>query len=141
MRLIPPFAPALRVRLGRPGAGVADTSSHRLSLPGVSSTSPSVSSPSSSCPDKPNRLAAGVASSALRRENDDNALGGDGVESGADEGAVVWDDDEGIRSFLAGVENAEPNELKEKSGWVPMDWADVSGRLLSAADILLLARR
>ena len=117
VRLIPPFDPALRVRLGRPGADTSVASPPHRSAPfrasGVSNTSPSSSSASSV---SPKRLDKGVASSARRLEND--PFGG--------ETAVVPVEVEGMRSLRAGVENVEVNEPRDMSGTVPEDCADVS---------------
>lgn len=98
--------------------GVSGASPHCLS-PGVFKRSPSSSS---SCPDKPNLLLAGVPSSAFFLEYDVAAVvGGEGVESWADEGAVVPDDVDGTRKPLAGVDNPEPSDPSERSGIDPMD--------------------
>lgn len=130
-----PFAPLApeRARLGRvPAMGVSGPSPQAFS-PGVFKRSPS---PSSSCPDKPNRRLAGVPSSTFRLENAE-VVGGEGVDKGADDGAVVPDDVDGTRRpGLAGVDIPEFSEPSERSGIVPMDWfKDASGRELSAADI------
>lgn len=47
---------------------------------------------------------------------------------------MAWDEPEGTRG-LAGVEKPDAKEPRERSGWVPRDWMDVSGRMFSAADI------
>lgn len=62
------------------------------------------------------------------------------MDSGADEGTV---DVDGIRRLLerAGVDIPDPSEHNDMSaGMDPADWFsnDVSGRVLSAADILTL---
>ena len=149
VKLRPPFppapAPALRVRLGRPGAATSDAVPHRLSLPsGVSNTSPSCSSrdsPSSSW--LPNRLATGVASSARLFANDVVPSGEDGEPSGPEETAVVPLAAEGIRRLRAGVENVELSEPRDMSGTVPADCVDVSALAFRAADIMrrLVRRR
>jgi hypothetical protein len=61
---------------------------------------------------------------------------GEGVDSGADDGAVVPEDADGTRKVcLAGVDIPEPIE-SDNSGIVPAElFRDVSGRELSAADI------
>lgn len=64
--------------------------------------------------------------------------GGEGVDIGADDGAVVPEDVEGTRRLWVrrGVDIPEPREPSDRSGIVPIDWfKDVSGRELSAADI------
>lgn len=65
------------------------------------------------------------------------------MDSGADEGAV---DVDGIRRLLgrAGVDIPEPSEPNDMSaGMDPKDWFsnDVSGRVLRAADIIVVNRR
>ena len=113
----PPFAPALRVRDGRPGAEISSESRKLFSFPGVSNTfSLSLSSMSSS---PPFRLpsATGVGSSSLRRVNC-AALGGDGVDNGADDVAV---EPEACRRFRPGVEKPEANEGSERSSSLPLD--------------------
>jgi hypothetical protein len=64
------------------------------------------------------------------------AGGGEGVERGTDDGAVVPDDAEGTRKVcLAGVDIPEPID-SDKSGIDPEELCrEVSGRELSAADI------
>jgi hypothetical protein len=59
----------------------------------------------------------GMASSPLRRMC---ARGGDGVDMGADEGAVVLEETEDTLSDLEGVGTAEMREPRERSG-VPKD--------------------
>ena len=128
VKLIPPFDPALRVRLGRPGADTSAASPHRsgpFRASGVSNTSPSSSSTSSA---SPKRLDMGVASSARRLEKDPFG-----------ETAVVPVEVEGMRSFRAGVENVEANEPRETSGIVPEDCADVSAWAFSAADMVAMS--
>ncbi|KAI0823798.1 hypothetical protein BC628DRAFT_479470 [Trametes gibbosa] len=131
---------ALRVRACRPPTTLVPPA-HRFSRPsGVSNTSASCSSRDSSSSWLPNRFPTGVASSARLFANV-NPLGGDGVDSGPDETAVVAVDVDGIRRFRAGVENVEVNEPREMSGTVPADCVDVSARALSAADIVVRNRR
>ena len=116
----------MRVRLGRPGVAASVTSAHFSFRPsGVSRTSPSCSSPSSSCP---RRFELGVASSARLLANE--AVEGDT--------AVVPVDEDGIRRLRAGVENVEVNEPSEMSGTVTDDCPDVSPRAFSAADITVV---
>jgi hypothetical protein len=76
----------------------------------------------------------GVASPIFRR--DSMSSDGEGVETGADEGAVVPDDVEGARVSLAGVEKWEEREPRERSGCVPADWEEVSARVVNAADMV-----
>lgn len=115
-----PFAPLApeRVRLGRvPAMGVSGPSPHAFS-PGVFKRS---LSSSSSCPDKPYRRPAGVLSSDFLFENAE-VVGGEGVERGADDGAVVPDEADGARRpGLAGVDIPEFSEPNDRSGIVPED--------------------
>ena len=108
-----PFAPAAldRARFERFSTGESPPSSHFLSPRAVFKTSPSASS--SSWFESPSRRATGVASSARRRRKGEE-LGGEGVDSGTDEGAVVWDVADGMRRDLEGVEGA--SEPRERSG-------------------------
>ena len=64
------------------------------------------------------------------------AVGGDGVERGAEDGAVVVEEEDGTRKpSLAGVDRVEPIE-RDNSGIVLAELLlEVSGRELSAADI------
>lgn len=50
-------------------------------------------------------------------------VGGEGVDIGAEEGAVVPDDAEGTRRLVVrrGVEMPDPNDPSETSGIVPID--------------------
>lgn len=73
----------------------------------------------------------GVPSSS-RFRNAAAAVGGDGVDNGAEEVAV---DVEGIRLFRAGVDTPDTNDPRERSGWVPADWTEMSPRALRAADM------
>ena len=127
-----PLAAPERVRLGLvPATGVSGPSPHA----GVFKRSPSPS-PSSSCADNPYRRAAGVPSSTFHFENAEGA-GGEGVERGTDDGAVVPDEVlDGTRrpGLLGVVDIPEFNEPNDRSGIVPVD-VDASGRELSAADI------
>ena len=116
----------MRVRLGRPGVAASVTSAHFSFRPsGVSRTSPSCSSPSSSCA---KRFELGVASSARLFANE--LVGGDT--------AVVPVDEDGILRLRAGVENVDVNEPSEMSGTVTDDCPDVSPRVLSAADMMFV---
>lgn len=63
--------------------------------------------------------------------------GGEGVESGAEDSAVVWDDTEGTLRFLPGVEMPDTSEPRERSGSVMADCDDESARAFSAADMIL----
>jgi hypothetical protein len=83
------------------------------------------------------RLRADPGSSTRLRKLAGTCSGGEGVESGAEEGAVVWDDTEGTLWFLPGVEIPDTNEPRERSGSVMADCEDESARALSAADMML----
>jgi hypothetical protein len=54
----------------------------------------------------------GVDSSPLRRTS---GWGGDGVDIGTDEGAVVWDEREDTLSDFSGVDMPEMREPSDKS--------------------------
>lgn len=107
------------VRLARVATGVSIVSPHCLSA-GVFNKSPSSSLFEKAT--SPFRRVYGVGT------------GGEGVESGAEDGAVVPDDADGTRS-LAGVNIPEPID-SDNSGIVPEEWfREASGRELSAADM------
>lgn len=117
VRLTPPLLPALRAREIRPGEVRSITSPNFFSRPGVSSTSPSVSSWSSN-PFLRFEKAVGVGSSSRLRVKR-AAVGGEGVTRGAEEAAV---EPEAWRAFLAGVEKLEANDPSERStNCVPFD--------------------
>lgn len=125
MTPFPPLVP-LFVRFGREAAGVSSPSPHRLlSAPGVPRTSTSSSTGSSWF--KPlSLLEKDAVSPPLRLEN---AVpeGGEGVDTGAVDGAVVSDVADGTRRLgLAGVEKPEAKDPREISGCVPLDSIDVS---------------
>ena len=79
-------------------------------------------------------MAAGVASSPLLLP-DEGTFGGEGVDMGAEDAAVVCDEADGTLRARPGVEKADVSEESERSGTVPADCTDVSARPFKAADI------
>lgn len=127
-----------RVRL-RFVMGVSGPSPHLC--PGVSKKSPpSPASSPSSWPERASRLRADPGSSTRLRTLKGVCSGGEGVESGAEDGAVVWDDTEGTLWFLPGVEMPDTSEPRERSGSVMADCEEESARALSAADMMLASK-
>ena len=78
------------------------------------------------------RRTMGVPSPSLLRAIVSAA--GEGVDRGADDGAVVPDEVDAALSSFAGVGMLVEKE-RDKSGCVPADWLDVSARAVKAADI------
>jgi len=123
-----------RARFGRLVAGVSSPSPHLfLSAAGVSRKSPSPSPSSSRFKVATRFVKAEPWSSFLLDKG--GAVGGEGVDIGAEDGAVVCDEAEGTRSALAGVEKSEVREPSDRSGWVPADCEDVSRCVFKASDM------
>jgi hypothetical protein len=101
----PLLPPVLGLRRGRGATGVSGPSTHRFfSAAGVSRASPSSLSL---------RDMDSTPSSFLREKT----CGGDGVETCAEDGAVVPDEADGtLRPGLPGVESADVREPSDSSG-------------------------